>query len=50
MTWSAELCRIWGLLPVNTTIEMALVFEMIHPDHREYAARAVEEIIVAGPT
>jgi len=48
VTWSAELCRIWGLPPVQGPIEMALVFEMIHPEDREYAARAVEEITRSG--
>src|ERR1700730_4819016 len=48
VTWSAELCRIWGLPLVKGPIEMALVFEMIHPEDREYAARAVEEIIRSG--
>jgi PAS domain S-box-containing protein len=48
VTWSAELCRIWGLPPVNAPIDMALVFEMVHPEDREFAARAVEEILVSG--
>src|SRR5579864_562167 len=40
VTWSVELCRIWGIPPVNRPIDLAVVFEMIHPDDREYAARA----------
>jgi len=48
VTWSAELCRIWGLSPVNGPIDMAVVFEMVHPEDREYAARAVEEILRSG--
>ncbi|HET9379156.1 MAG TPA: PAS domain-containing protein [Chthoniobacterales bacterium] len=48
VTWSAELCRIWGLPPVNGPIDMAMVFEMVHPDDREYAARIVEETIRSG--
>jgi PAS domain S-box-containing protein len=48
VTWSAELCRIWGIPPVKRPIDMAVVFEMIHPDDREYAARAVEDIIRTG--
>jgi PAS domain S-box-containing protein len=48
VTWSAELCRIWGLSPVAGPIDLAAVFEMIHPDDREYAARVVEDIIRAG--
>src|SRR5579863_1315750 len=48
VTWSAELCRIWGIPPVKGPIDMAVVFEMIHPEDREYAARVVEEIIRIG--
>ena len=48
VTWSAELCRIWGIAPVNRPIDMAAVFEMIHPDDREHAARTVEDIIRTG--
>jgi len=48
VTWSAELCRIWGIAPVKGPIDMAVVFEMIHPDDRAYAARVVEEIIRIG--
>jgi PAS domain S-box-containing protein len=48
VTWSAELCRIWGLAPVKGPIDMAVVFEMVHPDDREYAARIVEETIRSG--
>jgi PAS domain S-box-containing protein len=48
VTWSAELCRIWGLPPVKGPIDMAVVFEMVHPDDREYAARIVEETIRSG--
>ena len=33
---------------MNGPIDMAMVFEMIHPEDREYAARAVEEIIRSG--
>src|SRR5579863_6585357 len=48
VTWSAELCRIWGIPPVKRPIDLEAVFEMIHPDDREYAARAVDEIIRSG--
>src|SRR5580700_8965235 len=48
VTWSAELCRIWGLTPVKGPIDMAVVLEMIHPEDREYAARVVEESIRTG--
>src|SRR5580704_13240897 len=42
VTWSAELCRIWGLAPVKGPLDMAMVFEMVHPEDREYAAGALE--------
>jgi PAS domain S-box-containing protein len=48
VTWSAELCRIWGLPPVSGPIDLAVVFEMVHPEDRERAARAVEEILRSG--
>ena len=48
VTWSAELCRIWGLSPVSGPIDLDVVFEMVHPEDRELAARAVEEIICSG--
>ena len=48
VTWSAELCRIWGLHPVQGPIDMAAVFEMVHPEDRAYAARVVEEAISSG--
>ena len=48
VTWSAELCRIWGIPPVKGPIDMAVVFEMMHPEDREYAARVVEDIIRSG--
>src|SRR6202022_1965828 len=48
VNWSAELCRIWGLAPVKGPIDMAVVFEMVHPEDREYAVGAVEEIIRSG--
>src|SRR6201988_4233255 len=48
VTWSAELCRIWGIPPVNRPIDLAVVFAMIHPEDREYAARTVEDIIRTG--
>src|SRR5580698_2623129 len=32
VAWSAELCRIWGLHPVQGPIDIAAVFEMVHPE------------------
>src|SRR5580704_5132264 len=48
VAWSAELCRIWGLHPVQGPIDMAEVFEMVHPEDRAYAARVLEEAIRSG--
>src|ERR1700757_2088441 len=48
VTWSAELCRIWGIPPVKGPIDLGVVFEMVHPEDREPAARAVDEIIRSG--
>src|SRR3984893_10381666 len=48
VTWSDDVCRIWGLPPVKDPIDMRVVFEMVHPDDREYAARIVEETIRSG--
>ena len=48
VTWSAELCRICGLPPGDGPIDLAVVFEMIHPEDREYAARVLEEAIRSG--
>jgi PAS domain S-box-containing protein len=48
VTWSAELCRIWGLAPVKGPLDMAMVFEMVHPEDREYAAGVLDEVIRNG--
>jgi PAS domain S-box-containing protein len=48
VSWSAELYRIWGLPPLSGPIDLGVVFEMVHPDDRELAAQAVEEIIRSG--
>ncbi len=48
VTWSDELYRIYGIPPVKRPIDMAMVFEMIHPEDREYVAREVEEVIRTG--
>jgi len=39
VTWSAELCRIWGIPPVKGPIDLGVVFEMVHPEDRELAAQ-----------
>jgi PAS domain S-box-containing protein len=48
VTWSAELCRIYGLSPQDGPIDMALVSEMIHPDDRERVFRESEEAVRSG--
>ena len=48
VTWSAELCRIWGIPSVKGPIDLGVVFEMVHSEDRELAARAVDEIIRSG--
>jgi PAS domain S-box-containing protein len=46
--WSKELYRIYGLPPQEGPIDLARVFEMIHPDDRESVAREAEETIRSG--
>jgi len=46
--WSKELYRIYGLPPQEGPIDLAQVFEMIHPDDRESVAREAEETIRSG--
>src|SRR5580658_10346214 len=46
--WSKELYRIYGLPPQEGPIDLARVFEMIHPDDRESVAREAEETIRGG--
>jgi PAS domain S-box-containing protein len=48
VTWSAELCRIYGLPPQDGPIDMALVSQMIHPDDRERVFRESDEAIRSG--
>jgi PAS domain S-box-containing protein len=48
VTWSDELCRIYGLPPQDGPINMAVVSEMIHPEDRERVFRAAEEAIRSG--
>jgi PAS domain S-box-containing protein len=48
VTWSAELCRIYGIAPIKDPIDLAVVFEMVHPEDREYAGRIVEETLRSG--
>jgi PAS domain S-box-containing protein len=48
VTWSDELCRIYGLSPRGGPIDMAMVSEMIHPDDRERVFREADEAVRSG--
>jgi PAS domain S-box-containing protein len=48
VTWSAELYRIYGLLPQEGSIDMAMVREMMHPDDREHVFGAAEAVVRSG--
>src|SRR5579863_5548384 len=48
VTWSDELYRIYGLPPRKDPIDMATVFEMVHPEDRENVAREADEAIRSG--
>jgi PAS domain S-box-containing protein len=48
VTWSDELYRIYGLPPGEGPIDMAIVFEMVHPEDRENVRREADEAIRSG--
>ena len=48
VTWSDELYRIYGLTPGKGPIDMAMVFEMVHPEDRERVAREADEAVRSG--
>ena len=48
VTWSDELYRIYGLPPGKGTIDMTVVFEMVHPEDRKNVAREADETIRSG--
>jgi PAS domain S-box-containing protein len=48
VTWSDELYRIYGLPPGKGPIDMAMVFEMVHPEDREKVAREADEAVRSG--
>jgi PAS domain S-box-containing protein len=48
VTWSDELYRIYGLPPGKGPIDMAMVFEMVHPEDRERVAREADEAVRSG--
>src|SRR5580692_5880753 len=46
--WSEETYRIFGLVPKNGPIDLAIVSEIIHPEDREYVFRTAEEAVRSG--
>src|SRR5258708_4416285 len=50
VTWSAELYRIYGPLPQEGSIDMAMVREMMLPDDREHVFGAAEDVVRSGVT
>src|ERR1700719_1797977 len=48
VTYSEELCRIWGMPPVKDTFDVRAIFERIHPEDREKVSREAAEVISNG--
>jgi PAS domain S-box-containing protein len=48
VTYSAELCRIWGISPVKDSFDVSAIFERIHPEDREKVSREAAEAISKG--
>jgi PAS domain S-box-containing protein len=48
VTYSEELCRIWGIPPVKDSFDVSAVFERIHPEDRENVSREAAEAISNG--
>jgi PAS domain S-box-containing protein len=48
VTWSDELYRIYGLVPKEGPIDMAMVSQMIHPDDRERVFREADDVARTG--
>jgi PAS domain S-box-containing protein len=49
ITWSDETYRIYGLKPVDGTISLAGMLEIIHPEDRSIWQQAVAEALRGGP-
>jgi PAS domain S-box-containing protein len=45
VTYSEELCRIWGIPPQKGPFDVATIFERIHPEDRECVSREAAETI-----
>src|SRR6201981_3650716 len=48
VTYSEELCRIWGMPPVKDSFDVSAIFERIHPEDRERVSREAAEAISNG--
>src|SRR5580704_1695410 len=48
VTYSEELCRIWGISPVKDSFDVSAIFERIHPEDREKVSREAAEAISNG--
>src|ERR1700739_1205257 len=48
VTYSEELCRIWGIPPVKDSFDVSAIFERIHPEDREKVSREAAEAISHG--
>ncbi len=48
VTYSEELCRIWGIPPVKDSFDVSAIFERIHPEDREKVSREAGEVISNG--
>jgi PAS domain S-box-containing protein len=48
VTYSEELCRIWGIPPVKDSFDVSAIFERIHPEDREKVSREAAEAISNG--
>jgi PAS domain S-box-containing protein len=48
VTYSEELCRIWGIPPVKDAFDVSAIFERIHPEDRENVSREAAEAISNG--
>jgi PAS domain S-box-containing protein len=48
VTYSEELCRIWGIPPVKDSFHVSAIFERIHPEDREKVSREAAEAISNG--
>src|SRR6201997_4198498 len=48
VTYSEELCRIWGIPAVKDAFDVSAIFERIHPEDRENVSREAAEAISNG--